>query len=225
VQAVKATTLMGRRLLAAVAGIAGVALVAVGCGGTKHVARTTTLPRATTIAPTTTAPPSTYTVKGGDTLSAIAKKLGVPLQAIIALNHLTDPNKLSAGQALVVPPTTTTTVPTTTPAPTTAAPATPTTAAPSGNLKITPGSGRAGTVFTLSLTGAKPTEAVTFEIDSPDGKKFTGPPHTAAADGSVSASYFTQQQDQTGMYNVIANGNQGTSGRGSFRLDPPNPGP
>ncbi|HSS10386.1 MAG TPA: LysM domain-containing protein [Acidimicrobiales bacterium] len=215
-----------RRLLTAV-GCA--ALVAVGCGGPKHVAKSTTLPPATTIPTTTTAPRNTYTVKAGDTLSGIAQHLGVALAAIIALNHLADANKLSAGQVLVVPPTTTTTTTTvatttTTPTPGTG-PATPTTAAPSTNLAVTPASGRAGTVFTLHVTGAKPTEAVTFEIDSPGGKKFTGPPHAAAADGTVSASYFSQQVDPVGTYNVVATGNQGTSGRASFRVDRPNPSP
>jgi hypothetical protein len=158
-------------------------------------------------------------------LGLIAKRLGVTLGAIIALNHLPDPNKITAGQVLVVPPTTTTTttVPATTAVPTTSA--APTTAAAGGGLTVIPPSGRAGTVFTLKVTGAKPNESVTFEVDSPDGKKFTGPPHTVGADGSVSASYFTQQVDPPGSYNVIVTGTQGTSARASFHVDPANPSP
>jgi LysM repeat protein len=202
---------------------AGAALVAAGCGGSKHAAKATTLPTAPTIPSTTTTPPNTYVVRAGDSLGLIAKRLNVALNAIIALNHLPDANKISVGQVLVVPPTTTTTVPRTTVAPTTVpAPGAPTTGAASGNLTISPASGRAGTTFTLKVTGAKPTETVTFEVDAPNGKKFTGPPHPVGADGSVSASYFTQQVDPPGSYNVIAIGNQGTSAQASFRVDPPN---
>ncbi len=46
---------------------------------------------------------STYEVQPGDTLSAIAERLGVSLEALIAANHLTDPNRLDVGQVLTVP--------------------------------------------------------------------------------------------------------------------------
>jgi LysM repeat protein len=42
----------------------------------------------------------TYTVKSGDTLTAIAHKTGVPLSEILALNPEVDPQILIAGQTL-----------------------------------------------------------------------------------------------------------------------------
>ena len=201
--------------------VAGAAVVAASCGGGKHQTTATTRP-APTIATTTTAPFSTYVVKAGDSLGLIAKRLNVPLSTILAMNHLADPNRITAGLVLTLPPTTTTTtVSTTTTVPPTTKP--PTSA--SGRLTVSPGRGRAGTTFTFKVTGAQPTETVTFAIDSPNGQKFTGPPHPTGPDGSVSASYFTQQVDPVGTYNVIATGNQGTSATASFRVDPANSSP
>lgn len=42
----------------------------------------------------------TYTVKSGDTLTAIAHKTGVPVSEILALNPEVDPQILIAGQTL-----------------------------------------------------------------------------------------------------------------------------
>ena len=55
--------------------------------------------------PTTpaTATPITYMIRGGDTLSDIAVKLGVSMEALMKANGIKDPNSLSAGQVLVVP--------------------------------------------------------------------------------------------------------------------------
>jgi len=201
--------------------VAGAAVVAASCGGGKHQTTATTRP-APKITTTTTAPFSTYVVKAGDSLGLIAKRLNVPLSTILAMNHLPDPNRIAAGLVLTLPPTTTTTtVSTTTTVPSTTRP--PTSA--SGRLTVSPGRGRAGTTFTFKVTGAQPTETVTFEIDSPNGQKFTGPPHPTGPDGSVSASYFTQQVDPVGTYNVVATGNQGTSATASFRVDPANSSP
>ncbi len=47
--------------------------------------------------------PKTYEVQAGDTLSVIADRLGVSLEALIAANRLADPNRLDVGQVLVVP--------------------------------------------------------------------------------------------------------------------------
>ncbi len=44
-----------------------------------------------------------YTVQRGDTLYSIARKYGVRAQAIQALNGITDPNKISVGQRLLIP--------------------------------------------------------------------------------------------------------------------------
>jgi LysM repeat protein/beta-lactamase class A len=44
-----------------------------------------------------------YVVQPGDTLSGIAKSLGIGLKALLDLNPLADPDRLSVGQKLVVP--------------------------------------------------------------------------------------------------------------------------
>ena len=48
---------------------------------------------------------ATYTVKSGDTLSAIAAKYGVTggYQALASYNGISNPNKLSVGQKLQIP--------------------------------------------------------------------------------------------------------------------------
>jgi LysM repeat protein len=48
----------------------------------------------------------TYVVKKGDNPMAIAKKLKVPYDDLIALNHIEDPRKLRVGQKLLIPKTT-----------------------------------------------------------------------------------------------------------------------
>jgi LysM repeat protein len=57
--------------------------------------------------PTATVPPSptprTYTVRRGDTLSSIARQLGLTVEALMAANGLNDPNTLNVGQVLLVP--------------------------------------------------------------------------------------------------------------------------
>jgi LysM repeat protein len=45
----------------------------------------------------------TYTVKAGDTLTAIAIKFGTTVPKIVSANNLTDPNKISVGQVLIIP--------------------------------------------------------------------------------------------------------------------------
>ncbi len=53
------------------------------------------------------APPSgvqeSYTVQPGDTLGSIADSLGIPLEDLMRLNGLTDPNWISVGQILLLP--------------------------------------------------------------------------------------------------------------------------
>jgi spore germination protein len=46
---------------------------------------------------------SIYVVRPGDTLWAIARSQGVPLDTVIAANALPDPNQLVVGQALIIP--------------------------------------------------------------------------------------------------------------------------
>jgi LysM repeat protein len=156
-------------------------------------------------------------VKRGDTLSSIAKQFGGTVADLVAANHIVDANTLTQGQVLVIP-----TPPTTAPSPTTAlsiATTTTTVVVGSPALVLSPSHAAVGNVFNIKLTGAKPGEAVTFEIDSPDGRKFTGQPHIAAPDGSVTASYLTTQGNGPGQYTVIAKGNHGTTARSTFTID------
>jgi LysM repeat protein len=114
-------------------------LVATGCGSSKKASPRSTSPAitasgleatsttaATTVAPT--APPTTvpaeYVVQKGDSLSGIAKKLGVTMQSLMDANHITNPNRVLAGQKLIVPPPASATGAATTGAPTTGAPTT-----------------------------------------------------------------------------------------------------
>ena len=112
----------------------------------------------------------------------------------MAANHLADPNHLVEGQSLDIPP------------------------VPPVELTITPTEAQVGANFELKLTGTQPSETVTFEIDTPDSR-YTGPPHTASADGVVTTTYQTAFGNTAGVYNVVANGNQGSTAQASFRVD------
>jgi len=199
------------------------AVLAAACSGGGHPHLTTAAtvaPTTTAVVTTTTTPPVTYTVKRGDTLGSIAKQFGGTVDALIAANHITQANLITEGQVLVIPTPPTTVAPATSIAP---AAATTSTAIPAGPaaLDITPAHATVGNVFNFKVTGAKPAEAVTFEIDSPDGRKSTGQPHIASAQGEVLASYLTTQDNGPGVYVVIATGTLGTSVRSSFAIDPP----
>lgn len=52
-----------------------------------------------------TPPPGaqTYVIAPGDTLSGIALAFGVPVQALVAVNNIDDPNLIIAGEELVIP--------------------------------------------------------------------------------------------------------------------------
>lgn len=52
---------------------------------------------------------TTYTVQKGDTLTAIAKKYGTTVSALVALNNITDPNFIVVGQVLTISGTSSTT--------------------------------------------------------------------------------------------------------------------
>ena len=53
--------------------------------------------------PGTTPPGSVYVVRPGDTLYSIARRLGVTVQALVNVNHIANPNRIYAGQRLIVP--------------------------------------------------------------------------------------------------------------------------
>ena len=176
--------------------------LASGCStsaSTRHVAAsksttvsTTVSTRARVPTTTTTTPATiTYRVKRGDTLTTIAHHFRVSISAIVSGNHVANPDRLSEGQTLRIPP------------------------APPLKLVVTPPKGQAGQAFQLKLTGAVPSETIKFEIDSSTGK-YTGGRHTASADGAVTATYQTALSGPTGIYNVTATGNQGTKVRAGF---------
>jgi LysM repeat protein len=155
-------------------------------------------PVAVTTAPsstTTTAAMTTYVVVRGDTLSSIARRFAVTVGAITRANHLADANSLTIGQSLRIPP---------------VEPIT---------LTVTPAEGPAGTSFTLHLTGIAATDVVTFSIAQPGHRPFTGPTHTPAPDGSVSASYETYPTDPAGSYVVLAHTSSGKGMFATFRVD------
>src|SRR5260370_773939 len=91
--------------------------------------------------------------------------------------------------------------------------------APPLQLAAAPPPAAPGDAVTFNLTGAQGGETTSFEVDAPGGGKFTGPPHTVADDGSVSATYQTTSRGASGGFTVVATGNQGTSVRMSFRVD------
>jgi spore germination protein YaaH len=164
-------------------------------GGGRHDGATTSAPTATSVTTatttTTTPPPPTYQVKRGDTLTTIAKQFHVSVAKIVALNQIANPDRLTEGQTLTIPP------------------------IPPVVFLVTPDTGPQGQAFQLDLTGAKPAERITFEVDSPAGK-YVGGAHTASEDGAVTAKYQTSPVDATGTYNVTATGDMGTLAKATF---------
>lgn len=63
------------------------------------------LPPTTTPASTLAAPPGgqVHTVSAGETLSTIAARYGVTVAAIVEANNLTNPDRISLGQQLIIP--------------------------------------------------------------------------------------------------------------------------
>ncbi len=145
----------------------------------------------TTAATTTTTVPSTYVVKQGDTLTSIAQRFNITVAALLTANKITNADKVEAGQTLQIP------------------------ASHPATLTITPATGPQGQEFQLKLTGAQSGEKVTFTVKSTKGS-FTGPAHTAPADGTITTTYKTALNDPTGTYTVSVTGNSGTSTRATF---------
>ncbi|HTK16808.1 MAG TPA: LysM peptidoglycan-binding domain-containing protein [Acidimicrobiia bacterium] len=144
---------------------------------------------------TTTGPPFLYRVRQGDTLTALAAKFRVSVSVIMAHSHLTNPDHLREGQVLRIPE------------------------APPLVLTITPHQGRAGQAFRFTLTGAEPSETITFTTVSPTGRDI-GAPHTTL-DGTVIATYHTSVGDPAGIRTVLAAGNMGTSLTAQFVVTVP----
>jgi LysM repeat protein len=176
-----------------------VELTQLGGGGSRSdPARATAAPKTSppTQAPTTTTlGPVNYQVRRGDTLTVIARRFGVSIETIVSANQLTNQDNLAEGQILRIPP----------PPPVTFA--------------VTPAAVPPGRSVQFSLGGAKRSESVTFRIDSPTGS-FTGPPHTAAADGTVKTTYTPPGDATPGTYAVVVNGDQGTTAQATFEVQP-----
>jgi LysM repeat protein len=194
--AVRRSGHVGRRL-GAIAAVCVAGSTACGALSAPSEKVTTVAPAAQTVITTTstTAATTTYAVVRGDTLTAIARRFGVTVAAIVAANHLTSQDALSVGEVIHVPP-----------------------VLPLG-LTISPGEGPAGTSFTLRVVGVAPTDTVTFSITQPGHHPYTGPQHTPGPDGTVSATYETYPTDPAGAYVVLARTSSGKGAFASFRVD------
>jgi LysM repeat protein len=89
----------------------GQVLLIPGCVPTGGVAATpvpgiapTTSPGLPTATSASGTSGTTYTVRPGDTLFSISQQFGITSQAIISANNLTNPDRLSVGQQLIIPP-------------------------------------------------------------------------------------------------------------------------
>lgn len=67
-------------------------------------AATATRAAAVTVTPAIAATPITYTVQEGDTMEAISEQFGVSTEAIAHASNLSDPDRLTIGQKLIIPP-------------------------------------------------------------------------------------------------------------------------
>jgi LysM repeat protein len=74
-----------------------------GCGSATTSDNPPSTP-ASTPGQTTVTGGTTYTVQSGDTLFRIAQRFGVTVQAIVTANNLSNPDSLSVGQQIVIPP-------------------------------------------------------------------------------------------------------------------------
>jgi LysM repeat protein len=152
------------------------------------------IPRRTRSTTTTTAPPVTYQVRRGDSLTRIAQQFHTSVPAIVALNRIIDPDALTEGQQLTMPPPSAVRIKT----------------------RLVDGSATAG--VELALIGAQPSELVTFQIVLPDGSTNTGAPHSASSEGVVTATYSAEIAP--GTYRIVATGTAGTTAEKTFHLHP-----
>ncbi len=100
---------------------------------------------------------------------------------------------------------------------TTTAPPTTTTTTPPPVLTINPATAPISAVITLTVTGARPGESITFTLTSPKGKVFNGTPHVVDPTGTASATY-NSTGDEVGAHTVQAVGTNGTSLTGTLTL-------
>jgi len=155
-------------------------------------------PTTTTAPPPTTRPQINYQVQRGETLTVLARRFGVSIDAIVAANHLANKDQVAEGQLLVVPPSALVI------------------------LAITPATATTGRSVQVKLSGCQPSESVTFVIDSPTAS-FTGPAHSAPADGTVTTTYSVAVDAPLGTYTVTAKGDRGTTAQATFVVTAPGP--
>ena len=124
-------------------------------------------------------------------MTSIAERFGLSPAVIATANQLSNADQLTEGQVLTIPP------------------------APPPEVTVTPNVAPSGETLTFALTGAKPGETVTFEINAPDGDKFTGQPHVASQDGEATTSY-NSAGDDPGVYRVVATGDRGTTAQAPY---------
>jgi LysM repeat protein len=101
---------MRSRWLGATVALLGSALTTSACGDDPPAAGAgatlppviTTSTSTTTIAPVTTVP-TYYEIQRNDTLTKIAVAFGLPVQAIMQLNGITNPDAIQAGQIIQLP--------------------------------------------------------------------------------------------------------------------------
>lgn len=96
------------RLTALAAALVGCTLVVAACGDDEEVSGTlppiATTSTTTTVLITTTTVQQFYVIQPGDTLSKIAESFGVDINDLMALNGITDPDHIEAGQEIEIPP-------------------------------------------------------------------------------------------------------------------------
>jgi LysM repeat protein len=109
-------------LVAITGALAALPLVVAACGpdtsGADLLPPILTTTTTTTIATTTTEyVPFIYVIQSGDQLGNIATSFGVDMAELMALNDISDPNNIQAGQNLEIPPATVANIVDTLPAP------------------------------------------------------------------------------------------------------------
>ncbi|MEP6624132.1 MAG: LysM peptidoglycan-binding domain-containing protein [Acidimicrobiia bacterium] len=150
---------------------------------------------ASTTSTTTPRAATEYTVRSGDTITAIAVRYHVAPAAIVLANRLRGPDHLTIGQTLIIPP------------------------PPVVELVFRPATVAPGREVALTLTGAQPGELVRFAFSSPVGS-FTGPRHVASARGEVAAAYTPGVDEPGGITTVVAIGDDGTTTRAELMVRP-----
>ncbi len=127
-----------------------VLVIRTNAGGTKRATTRATATTSTTLLPPsttpTTAPPASYEVRDGESLSGIARRFGVSVTRLAALNAITDPNRITPHQILRIPRI---------------------------RLTVDPVTVTAGRSVAIRLTGAGPGEMITFTVNTHTGAPHT----------------------------------------------------